>query len=56
MRESPLLDALFARWRQRVDDAIAAALPDPETEPRRLHAAMRHAALLGGKRMRLLLV
>lgn len=56
MRESPLLDALFARWRQRVDDAIAAALPDPETEPRRLHAAMRHAALLGGKRMRPLLV
>ena len=56
MRESPVLDALFARWRQRVDDAIAAALPDPETEPRRLHAAMRHAALLGGKRMRPLLV
>ena len=56
MRESPALDALFARWRQRVDDAIAAALPDPETEPRRLHAAMRHAALLGGKRMRPLLV
>jgi len=56
MRESPALGALFARWRQRVDDAIAAALPDPETEPRRLHAAMRHAALLGGKRMRPLLV
>jgi farnesyl diphosphate synthase len=56
MREPPALDALFARWRQRVDDAIAAALPDPATEPRRLHAAMRHAALLGGKRMRPLLV
>ena len=56
MREAPALDALFARWRQRVDDAIALALPDPATEPRRLHAAMHHAALLGGKRMRPLLV
>ena len=56
MREAPALDALFARWRQRVDDAIAVALPDPATEPRRLHAAMHHAALLGGKRMRPLLV
>jgi farnesyl diphosphate synthase len=56
MREPPALDALFARWRQRVDDAIATALPDPATGPRHLHAAMRHAALLGGKRMRPLLV
>jgi farnesyl diphosphate synthase len=56
MRDAPALDTLFARWRQRVDDAIATALPDPVTEPRRLHAAMRHAALLGGKRMRPLLV
>lgn len=46
----------FAAWRQRVDAAIDAALPDANTEPRRLHAAMRHAALLGGKRMRPLLV
>ncbi len=49
------MDALLAAWRQRVDAAIAAALPDPAAEPRRLHGAMRHAALLGGKRMRPLL-
>jgi farnesyl diphosphate synthase len=43
-------------WRARVDTALARALPDPESPPRRLHAAMRHAVLLGGKRMRPLLV
>ena len=55
MPEARPLDALLATWRQRVDAAIAAALPDPVDEPRRLHAAMRHAALLGGKRIRPLL-
>ena len=48
----PRIDA----WRARADAALTAALPDPESEPRRLHAAMRHAVLLGGKRMRPLLV
>ena len=48
----PPLDA----WRARADAALAAALPDPDAPPRRLHAAMRHAVLLGGKRMRPLLV
>ena len=43
-------------WRARVDAAIEAALPPTTREPRRLHAAMRHAALDGGKRMRPLLV
>ena len=43
-------------WRARVDAALARALPDPDSPPRRLHAAMRHAVLLGGKRMRPLLV
>ncbi len=55
MPEAPSFDALLATWRQRVDAAIAAALPDSAAEPRRLHAAMRHAALLGGKRVRPLL-
>ena len=50
------IPALFAAWRQRADLALASALPDAATEPRRLHAAMRHAVLLGGKRMRPLLV
>ena len=48
--------ARLARWRERTDAALAAALDDLQgTEPRLL-AAMRHAVLLGGKRMRPLLV
>jgi farnesyl diphosphate synthase len=43
-------------WRRRIDAALDAALPPAGEPPRRLHAAMRHAALLGGKRMRPLLV
>jgi farnesyl diphosphate synthase len=49
----------FAHWRQRVDAAIAThldALGARTPENARLLAAMRHAALLGGKRMRPLLV
>jgi farnesyl diphosphate synthase len=46
----------FGPWRTRVDAALDAALPDPTHSPQRLHAAMRHAVLLGGKRMRPLLV
>jgi farnesyl diphosphate synthase len=49
-------DALFAGWIARTEQQLQAALPDPETAPRRLHQAMRHAALGGGKRMRPLLV
>ncbi|WP_140908344.1 polyprenyl synthetase family protein [Cognatiluteimonas lumbrici] len=45
-----------AGWRARTEATLEAALPDPAAEPRRLHAAMRHAALDGGKRMRPLLV
>lgn len=43
-------------WRARADAALERVLPDPDTQPQRLHAAMRHAVLLGGKRMRPLLV
>ncbi|WP_202845284.1 farnesyl diphosphate synthase [Luteimonas saliphila] len=44
------------QWRLRADAALAAALDSvDDTEPRLL-AAMRHAVLLGGKRMRPLLV
>ena len=49
-------DVDFAPWRARADAALTAALPDPSASPQRLHAAMRHAVLLGGKRMRPLLV
>jgi farnesyl diphosphate synthase len=43
-------------WRARVDAALDQALPSSATQPARLHAAMRHAVLDGGKRMRPLLV
>ena len=46
----------FAAWRARLDAALERALPAPDLAPRRLHAAMRHAALDGGKRIRPLLV
>jgi len=49
-------DAHLKHWRVRVDAALTRALPDPSTSPQRLHAAMQHAVLLGGKRMRPLLV
>ncbi|QOW18900.1 polyprenyl synthetase family protein [Lysobacter ciconiae] len=46
----------LAQWRERIDLALAAALPSADGGAHRLHAAMHHAALLGGKRMRPLLV
>ncbi|MEZ0471963.1 polyprenyl synthetase family protein [Luteimonas salinilitoris] len=49
---SPQLDA----WRTRADAALARALDSIEHGEPRLLAAMRHAVLLGGKRMRPLLV
>jgi len=59
-----MLDARLSGWRERADAALASALPaagpselpDADGVPPRLHAAMRHAVLLGGKRMRPLLV
>lgn len=58
-------DAHLSAWRERADAALehALALPQASTVdrprdpiPPRLHAAMRHAVLLGGKRLRPLLV
>jgi len=46
----------FERWRARTEASLHAHLPDPARAPQRLHAAMRHAATGGGKRMRPLLV
>ncbi|WP_028917848.1 farnesyl diphosphate synthase [Pseudoxanthomonas sp. J35] len=46
----------FARWAARTEATLERLLPDPAQEPSRLHAAMRHATLGGGKRMRPLLV
>jgi len=46
----------FVRWAARTEATLERLLPDPAIEPSRLHAAMRHATLGGGKRMRPLLV
>ncbi|TWI04935.1 farnesyl diphosphate synthase [Luteimonas cucumeris] len=45
----------FAVWRARLETALERALPAASEAPQRLHAAMRHAALDGGKRIRPLL-
>lgn len=47
---------LFAHWQAHIETCLDAHLPDPSQAPRRLHTAMRHAVLGGGKRMRPLLV
>ncbi len=47
---------ILADWRQRVDNALEHALDHRTLPASRLQASMRHAALLGGKRMRPLLV
>ena len=49
-------EAPFARWAQRVEAVLEQTLPAAEIAPQRLHAAMRHATLGGGKRIRPLLV
>lgn len=56
MPDSAVLETTFAHWRARVERSLQAALPAADTTPHRLHAAMRHAVLDGGKRMRPLLV
>ena len=49
-------EARFAAWAARTEATLEQALPSPDQAPERLHAAMRHAVLGGGKRMRPLLV
>lgn len=48
--------AQLSIWRQRVDTALEQSLQTHTLPDSRLQAAMRHAALLGGKRMRPMLV
>jgi farnesyl diphosphate synthase len=45
-------EAALAAWRRQVEAALDHALPPAGRAPQRLHAAMRHAVLNGGKRMR----
>ena len=47
--------ARLASWRDRIDGVLGAALAAHPAADARLGAAMRHAVLLGGKRMRPLL-
>ena len=49
-------DRNFLAWRARVEAMLDHALASPDLAPQRLHAAMRHAVLNGGKRMRPMLV
>ena len=56
MGDAASVDARLAGWQVRIEDALRRTLPSPDIEPVRLHAAMRHAALNGGKRIRPLLV
>jgi farnesyl diphosphate synthase len=49
-------EAAFARWMARVETKLEQSLPVTSQSPQRLHAAMRHTVLGGGKRMRPLLV
>jgi len=46
---------LLKAWRTRVETALERYLPDPTTQPRRLHEAMRYSVLGGGKRVRAVL-
>lgn len=46
----------FARWRDRIEGQLDAALPSPARAPKGLHDAMRYSVLGGGKRMRPMLV
>ena len=46
----------MSRRRAQVNDALDRWLPGADTPPERLHAAMRHAVLGGGKRVRAILV
>ncbi len=44
--------AVFESWREHMERALAARLPDAATVPERLHEAMRYSVLGGGKRIR----
>jgi farnesyl diphosphate synthase len=48
--------ARWRAWAERCERELDRQLPAPDTAPQRLHAAMRHATLGGGKRIRPLLV
>jgi farnesyl diphosphate synthase len=53
---APATPARWQAWAARSEATLERLLPAAQVEPVRLHAAMRHATLGGGKRMRPLLV
>lgn len=53
---SSSFEDFLAAYAGRVTDRLDAVLPPADTEPTRLHEAMRYAVLSGGKRLRPLLV
>src|SRR5690349_12370257 len=48
--------AQMRAWQAHMERALALRLPSADSEPRRLHAAMRYSVLQGGKRIRPMLV
>ncbi|MEN8168889.1 MAG: (2E,6E)-farnesyl diphosphate synthase [Pseudomonadota bacterium] len=50
------LKKLMTEYRGRIDGTLLRWLPDGQSPPQQLHAAMRYAALGGGKRVRPILV
>lgn len=48
--------ALLLQWQQRIERELSERLPAAQSEPSRLHEAMRYAVLGGGKRVRPALV
>jgi geranylgeranyl pyrophosphate synthase len=48
--------AQLEAWRARMEGALAARLPRADETPERLHAAMRYSVLVGGKRVRPILL
>lgn len=46
----------LASWQHRVEQQLALRLPSSDSEPKRLHEAMRYSVLGGGKRVRPALV
>src|SRR3546814_509011 len=46
----------FTVWLARIERTLEGVLPEANGSPARLHAAMRHAVLGGGKRLRPMLV
>lgn len=47
---------LLGRWQLRIEEQLALRLPNIDTQPERLHRALRYSVLEGGKRVRPALV